>query len=70
MDAIFGAGMRHDDCNSGISARTDCSEKISIFATLILWLARSRALLRHGFSRISAHPLPLAQDAQAIAAFS
>jgi len=40
----FGVGMRHDDCNSSIAARTDCAEKISIFVTLILWLARSRAL--------------------------
>src|SRR5258708_2289127 len=40
----FGVGMRHDDCYSNIAARTDCAEKISIFVTLVLWLARSRAL--------------------------
>jgi hypothetical protein len=30
--------------HSSIAARTDCAKKISIFVTLILCLARSRAL--------------------------
>src|SRR3982075_4097218 len=40
----FGVGMRHDDCDPGIAARTDRAEQIGIFVTLILGLARSRAL--------------------------
>src|SRR3981189_1673535 len=40
----FGVGMRHDDCDPGIAARTDCAEQIGVFVTLILGLARSRAL--------------------------
>src|SRR4030088_904627 len=39
-----GVGMRHDDCDPGIAARTDRADQIGIFVPLILGLARSRAL--------------------------
>src|SRR5260370_11649702 len=39
-----GVGMRHDDCEPDVAARTDCAEQLRVFVTLSLWLARSRAL--------------------------
>jgi len=38
-------GIRHDDGGAGVAARADGAEQIGVLVTLILWLARTRALL-------------------------
>jgi hypothetical protein len=42
----FGVGIRHDDRHTGIAARTDRAEQISVLIALILWLTPARALDR------------------------
>src|SRR3989304_9174361 len=42
----FGVGVRHDEGDSNIAARTDCAEQIGVFITLVLRLTRPGSLLR------------------------
>src|SRR6202521_967101 len=41
----FGVGIRHDDRDTSIAARTDRAEQIGVLIALILRLTRARALL-------------------------
>src|SRR3990167_10184692 len=41
----FGVGVRHDEGDPGIAARTDRAEQIGIFVALVLRLARPGSLL-------------------------